>query len=782
MHRIITQIKRRLSTRELLFLLLFLTPFFTQYAYSFLLGDLSLRRALINTSASLLTLLIFLPLPWLGGRYMFVCLYVFQLLVAICELFYTSLYHSEIGKTTFFILFETNLIEASEYLSDHSSALGNLLVYLAVQLALLFFLARLAGGISVKRTHVYLLCFSFLLFIPVLKNKIRENIFIRLYDAHLDYQAELDVIKEIASKQLGEIEQVTIRDPYAGEKTYVLVIGESTGRRHMSLHGYHRATTPHLDRMRSDLFVFRDVISPHSHTIPALRAALTFASHENEEAFLNRGSLIQYVAKAGFQTSWISNQVPVGSNENLVTVLAGSSDETIFVNGNNISAHRSLDEKVLLPLAKVLRNESAKKFIVIHLMGTHGSYCNRYPERFARFRDPIEGYDEDQYQVINCYDNAVLYNDWIISEIIRLVDEKRRSAFVLFFSDHGEDVFDTGNFVGHTEEHGTKFMFEIPFILWTSAEYRERNREKVAAFKSYENRSFMADDLIYAVFDLVHLSCRSHVPARSIFSSDFRPRKRLIGKRDYDTDIAEISTSLDYEMDLFARQSDDFREKIWSHRVNSIGKLREVVRIFRGLELDVVFIENDNIFDVNHPPAQSIGLTLESFLTAVDTPSQYRFWLDFKNLSSDNHRAALERLVILADQFELAREAVIVESQRPLLLDSFGKSGFFTSYYLPTTTVREIGAKEPERLSGRESAEIVEINNRIRRSNVDAVSTFAAGYDFVAKHLNGVERILLWETSLELHDFSHRSIMKEIIARDHRIRVLLIKYRSDDDR
>ncbi|MCP4548685.1 MAG: hypothetical protein GY835_19685, partial [bacterium] len=272
----------------------------------------------------------------------------------------------------------------------------------------------------------------------------------------------------------------------------------------------------------------------------------------------------------------------------------------------------------------------------------------------------------------------------------------------------------TENVLGHTEENGTRFMFEIPFILWLSDEYRERHRERVAAFKSYENRSFMTDDLIYAVFDLVRLSCRSHVPARSPFSSDYRARKRWIGERDFDTDIVKIRTLLDYEMDLFARQPDEFRERIWPHRVNSIGKLREVTRIFRGLELDVVFLEEENRFDVNHPPAPSIGLTLESFWAAVGTPSPYGFWLDFKNLSAQNHRAALDRLAALADRFELTREAVIVESQQPLLLDAFGKAGFSTSYYLPTPIVREIGAREPEELSGRERAAIVEINDRIR--------------------------------------------------------------------
>lgn len=53
-----------------------------------------------------------------------------------------------------------------------------------------------------------------------------------------------------------------------------------------------------------------------------------------------------------------------------------------------------------------------------------------------------------------------------------------------------------------------------------------------------------------------------------------------------------------------------FSSKIWAHRVNSIEKYEEARDLFSGVELDLVFNDLNNSFDVNHPPAKIINLNL----------------------------------------------------------------------------------------------------------------------------------------------------------------------------
>ena len=72
--------------------------------------------------------------------------------------------------------------------------------------------------------------------------------------------------------------------------------------------------------------------------------------------------------------------------------------------------------------AKVLADSAPRKFIVVHLLGTHMSYQYRYPPEFERFTDrrgaPAHVTDA-QLPTYNSYDNAVLYNDFVVSSLIK---------------------------------------------------------------------------------------------------------------------------------------------------------------------------------------------------------------------------------------------------------------------------------------------------------------------------------------------------------------------------
>lgn len=131
--------------------------------------------------------------------------------------------------------------------------------------------------------------------------------------------------------------------------------------------------------------------------------------------------------------------------------------------------------------------------------------------------------------------------------------------------------------------------------------------------------------------------------------------------------------------DFFLTQLHD--DKIWVHRVNSIEKLQEVNSTFSGVELDVVFNSTGEVFDVNHPPAESIGLNLLEYLKS-NTESDLNFWLDFKNLSPENASQALKRLQFLCAELTISKKQFIVEATQPELLKLFAKNGFQTSYYL----------------------------------------------------------------------------------------------------
>ncbi len=312
----------------------------------------------------------------------------------------------------------------------------------------------------------------------------------------------------------------------------------------MQLYGYYRKNNPLLSKIKDKLLLFNNVISPHTHTNTSLSKVLTLASYEEPEKKFD-GTVIQLFNKAGFRTYWISNQKPTGIYDTEVASMARNCEEKIFVSQemkkekkkkkksikNSLKSsfkklNSSLDEKVLVPLKNILDKKENKKFIIVHLMGTHAMYSNRYPNDFEKFRakPKTKFHHKKAYKNINAYDNAILYNDFIVSKIINQVKKTNSKSYVLCISDHGEDVYQTRDITGHTETDGTKPMYDIPFLLWRSEKFKSND----TTFVYDTNRKYITEDLLYTLSDLSSIHFNEFDSTKSIVNKHFKPKKRMI--------------------------------------------------------------------------------------------------------------------------------------------------------------------------------------------------------------------------------------------------------------
>lgn len=123
-----------------------------------------------------------------------------------------------------------------------------------------------------------------------------------------------------------------------------------------------------------------------------------------------------------------------------------------------------------------------------------------------------------------------------------------------------------------------------------------------------------------------------------------------------------------------------FPEKIWAHKVNTLDKFTSSKEAFTGVEMDIIFISKDSIFDISHPPDPSIGLKLEDYFTQHRKGLQY--WLDLRDLKFDNQSEINSRLQTLSNKYAIPRNNIIVESIHPYFLQGIHQAGFKTSYYL----------------------------------------------------------------------------------------------------
>lgn len=479
-------------------------------------------------------------------KYVAIFSLIVLVLLTIIKLSFYINYGVKVSASAFYVIFETNSTEASEFVTQYL----NLKVIGIVCLALIpfFYLIYTAylkdsffsNNLEFKNKYVKSKTFKLLYIIFIVgaitfvHYRLREeNILINSYYAYLDYNiTKANLKKDLAQPYSNYIKNVSSNE---GQQTYVVIIGESTSSWHMQLYNYERETNPLLSKLRDEMVVFNNVISPNVHTIVALDKILTQSSFEFPYKKENT-SIVQLANEAGFSTHWISNQRPIGLHESIPTLIGSAADSTYFLNTNN--AQYVIHDEVILPtLQSVLSKQEKKKMIFIHLIGTHGTYNKRYPETFNYFNDKnLEGKSLTASKVkkINEYDNAIRYNDSIVYSIIQDVKSKQENSYVLYFSDHGDEVYDTMDLSGHNEYHGTRPMYEIPFLLWTSNKYNIEN-DRFKNVETYTERKYVLEDFIHSFSDLSGIKYEGYDSTKSIFNEAFIERPRLIRKgRDYD--------------------------------------------------------------------------------------------------------------------------------------------------------------------------------------------------------------------------------------------------------
>ena len=433
-------------------------------------------------------------------------------------------------------LFETNPEESREFIVHYFSKwliLGQSL-YIIICILMIWKMKPFSKLSINKHKKVFLgslICLCVLFFVPYLSKQIY---FVDFYKLFVDYKLRLSYEEKTILARQSEAYEVKNLDVDTLPKTIVVVIGESLTRTHMSLYGYGRDTNPKLTRLGDSLIVYKDVVSPQVHTIPVIRSVLTLADRDTPDNVTEKPSMFELFNRAGYDTYFISNQ-PFGGK------VKTSFDS--FLNlakyKYNVSTEKQPDESVLPVLDDILhKKDSKKKLILIHLIGNHMAYEFRYTPSFSYFENKDDNFitdatfrNEKAKKTIDRYDNSVMYNDFVISEIVkRLNNDTRGNTGLIYFSDHGEEVFENRDFDGHAYEKVSSSMCEIPFLVWLSDYYKTKRTDLVLD----PNRPFSTDDLLYSLSDFANLAYPDYDDSRSVFSEHFKVKQRYVGDLTYE--------------------------------------------------------------------------------------------------------------------------------------------------------------------------------------------------------------------------------------------------------
>ena len=519
-----------------IFLLIFIVPYLFYYLQS---DDFGGAADLVY--AELLGLAVYGAIILLVPRWGIVISFVVQSLLCAAQSFYIFYYETLPGESIFYVLFETNREEARGYVFDYLFSLP-VLIPLGLWALLLWQFYKLARKTAKFHLRMCVLILVLPLLVPLLHGKTREtilgnNVFVKCVSVYNNYNRLQRETREALKLPLSELDEVSFISPRPDKEIHVLVIGESADRDHMGIYGYDRQTTPLMKSIESELYCFSNVICAYLNTIPNVNALLTFENNDVYGKSAPKGTMIHYLKKAGYATYWISNQNPIGRHETLTTILARNCDQTLFVNLADNRGHISYDQKLHGPFQKIIGDDANRKFIFVHMMGQHSPYRIRYTPEYNIFKDPVPGKNKRQSIIINHYDNATVYNDFVITQMIELLRAGEAYSSFIYLSDHGLEVHDSGDFHGHSFDGG----LEIPFIAWVSEEYHRLHPDTDERLRNILERPYTSDDTIHSVFDLLGVRFKSFDSTRSIFSPDFRQQERIIQKpdhsrvKDYDT-------------------------------------------------------------------------------------------------------------------------------------------------------------------------------------------------------------------------------------------------------
>jgi lipid A ethanolaminephosphotransferase len=329
---------------------------------------------------------------------------------------------------------------------------------------------------------------------------IREHKITRMFanPIYFTYSGILYAAQKFKSTEVTALKQTATDTVEIGNKfkneLIILVVGETARADRFSLNGYTRETNPKL--RKQDVVSLTDVSACGTSTgesVPCMFSVMKRKYFDREDA-LHIENALDVLAKNGVQILWRDNN----SDSKGVAVRMQYEDfksPTL----NPACDEECRDIGMLSGLDKFIASKGSKDIlIVLHQMGNHGpEYYRRYPKEFERFTPTCKSSDLKnctQQEIDNAYDNAILYTDFFLSQVIDFLkkyDDQYETA-MLYVSDHGESLGEHGIYL-HAAPYilAPKEQTHIPAIVWMG----QRFDYKIDQLKPYRDYPLSHDDL-----------------------------------------------------------------------------------------------------------------------------------------------------------------------------------------------------------------------------------------------------------------------------------------------
>lgn len=362
-----------------------------------------------------------------------------------------------------------------------------------------------------------------------------------VFSLYANRLASQQITQLMAATEKVQVDSCSFRSPQI-----VLIIGESFNKYRSQLYGYDKPTTPRqLKRMQdSTLIAFTDVVAPWNLTSFVFKHVFSLHAIGDEGDWCDMPMFPEVFRKAGYHVTFITNQFLPKAGEAVYDFSGGfflnhpQLSEQLF-DTRNSRLHR-YDEGVLQDY-DALKEHDAHQLTIFHLMGQHVDYRGRFPVKTRRKFTPADYPDKKlapkRLQINADYDNAVLYNDSIVDEIIRRFEHQ--NAIVIYMPDHGEECFNSMDYFGRNHSATIDYRlareeFEIPFWIWASEKYRQTHPYGWEAVKRYCHRPYMTDLLPHTLMFLGGIHTKDYRKEYDVLNSAYNEKRPRLLKNSVD--------------------------------------------------------------------------------------------------------------------------------------------------------------------------------------------------------------------------------------------------------
>ena len=287
------------------------------------------------------------------------------------------------------------------------------------------------------------------------------------------------------------------------KKLVVFILGETARAQNFSLSGYDVPTNPLLSN-RNDIVFLNNFASCGTATAISVPCMFSkFGRNDWSEEKESYENVVDVLAKTGVRVIWRDN------NSGGDKALAKRISDVVKYGG------KVFDDVLLNDFQTNLDKAYEDTFVVLHQEGSHGpTYFKRYPDAFKKFAPTCDTQELDKCsheQIVNTYNNTILYTDYIIDKTINLLkaNEDKYETTLIYISDHGESLGENGVYL-----HGLPYMIapenqkHVPALFYFS-DKQKAAREHLALRAS---ERFSHDNLFHTLLGRFAITTAEYKP------------------------------------------------------------------------------------------------------------------------------------------------------------------------------------------------------------------------------------------------------------------------------